>query len=107
MRLLQEMKGKKSFDPFQYLVISAANVICAICLGKRYSHDDQELFSIMNMLDDFEKVAAAGSPPDFIPILRYLPNPAMEKFKELNKRFLSFFQKYVNEHYENFNEVKE
>ncbi|KAJ6664192.1 hypothetical protein lerEdw1_008409 [Lerista edwardsae] len=105
-RLLHEMKEKKSFDPFQYLVISTANVICAICLGKRFSNGDQELLSIRNMLDNFAEVAAAGSPPDFIPVLRYLPNPAMEKLKELSKRFLAFFQKHVNEHYEDFSEGK-
>lgn len=106
IKLQQMMEEKGSFDPVRYLSVSVANVICAICLGKRYSHDDQELLNIVNMFDDFEEIAAAGSPADFIPVLRYLPSPAMKKFKALNQRFLTFVQKYVQQHYETFRMVR-
>ncbi|XP_015272006.1 PREDICTED: cytochrome P450 1A5-like [Gekko japonicus] len=102
MELQQVMEEKESFDPYGYLGVSVANVICAICFGQRYRHDDQELLNIVNFFEDFEEVAAVGSPADFIPLLRYLPNPAMKKFKELNTRLLAFLQKYVKEHYESF-----
>ncbi|XP_019330173.1 PREDICTED: cytochrome P450 1A5-like, partial [Aptenodytes forsteri] len=42
-KFLQLMDEEKSFDLNQYLVVSVANVICAMCFGKRYDHNDQEL----------------------------------------------------------------
>ncbi|XP_035758509.1 cytochrome P450 1A5-like, partial [Egretta garzetta] len=39
-KFLQLMDEEKSFDPYRYLVVSVANVICAICFGKRYDHND-------------------------------------------------------------------
>ncbi|XP_009866757.1 PREDICTED: cytochrome P450 1A5-like [Apaloderma vittatum] len=93
---------KKSFDPYRYLVVSVANVICAICFGKRYDHNDQELLNIVNLSHEFADVAAAGNPADFIPVLRYLPSRAMKLFIAFNKRFLHFLQKIVKEHYETY-----
>ncbi|XP_009584582.1 PREDICTED: cytochrome P450 1A5-like, partial [Fulmarus glacialis] len=73
-KFLQLMDEEKSFDPYRYLVVSVANVICAMCFGKRYDHNDQELLNIVNVSDQFGDVAAAGNPADFIPVLRYLPS---------------------------------
>lgn len=97
-----QMKTKGSFDPTRYLVVSVANVICALCFGKRYSHDNQELLDIVNVSDEFGKVAASGNPADFIPILRFLPNYSMNKFIAINKRFMSFVENIVMEHYRTF-----
>ncbi|XP_040585613.1 cytochrome P450 1A1 isoform X1 [Mesocricetus auratus] len=90
------------FDPDRYLVVSVTNVICAMCFGQRYDHDDQELLSIVNLSNEFGKVTGSGYPPDFIPILRYLPNSSLDAFKDLNKKFYSFMQKSVKEHYRTF-----
>ncbi|NWX93164.1 CP1A5 protein, partial [Nothoprocta pentlandii] len=101
-KFLQLMEEQKSFDPYRYLVVSVANVICAICFGRRYDHNDQELLSIVNVGEQFADVAAAGNPADFIPVLQYLPNRAMDLFKDFNQRFVHFLQKIVKEHYESF-----
>ncbi|KAM8804736.1 cytochrome P450 1A5-like [Eudromia elegans] len=101
-KLLQVMEEQKSFDPYRYVVVSVANVICAICFGRRYDHNDQELLSIVNASDQFVDVAASGNPADFIPILQYLPSRAMDLFKDFNQRFIRFQQKIVKEHYETF-----
>ncbi|NXV51579.1 CP1A5 protein, partial [Uria aalge] len=101
-KLLQLMDEKKSFDPYRYVVVSVANVICAICFGKRYDHNDQELLNIVNVSDQFTDVAAAGNPADFIPVLQCLPSRAMSLFKDFNKRFIHFLQKIVKEHYETY-----
>ncbi|XP_021573769.1 cytochrome P450 1A1 isoform X2 [Carlito syrichta] len=90
------------FDPYRYVVVSVANVICAICFGRRYDHDHKELLSIVNLSNEFGEMVASGNPADFIPILRYLPSPAMNAFKDLNKKFHSFMQKMVKEHYKTF-----
>lgn len=103
IRTFQELMAKKGhFDPYRYVVVSVANVICAMLFGRRYDHDHQELVSLIDLNNEFGEVAASGNPADFIPLLRYLPNPAMESFKDLNKRFFSFTQKIVKEHYRTF-----
>ncbi|XP_014816471.1 PREDICTED: cytochrome P450 1A5-like [Calidris pugnax] len=101
-KFLQLMNEVKSFDPYRYVVVSVANVICAICFGKRYDHNDQELLNIVNVTEQFTGVAVSGNPADFIPLLQYLPSRAMTLFKDFNKRFIHFLQKIVKEHYETF-----
>ncbi|NXL90471.1 CP1A5 protein, partial [Alectura lathami] len=101
-KILQLMEEKQSFEPHRYVVVSVANVICAMCFGKRYDHNDQELLSVVDMTKDFVDVAAAGNPSDFIPLLRYLPSHAMAAFKDFNKRFVRFLQTIVEEHYETY-----
>uniref|UniRef100_A0AAX7SSQ4 Cytochrome P450 1A n=1 Tax=Astatotilapia calliptera TaxID=8154 RepID=A0AAX7SSQ4_ASTCA len=96
------MKTKGSFDPFRYVVVSVANVICGMCFGRRYDHHDDELLSLVNLSDDFVKVVGSGNPADFIPLLQYLPSTKMKKFVSLNARFSKFVQKLVTEHYATF-----
>ncbi|NXI65579.1 CP1A4 protein, partial [Anseranas semipalmata] len=102
-KFLQLMEEKKSFDPCRYLVVSVANVICTLCFGKRYDHNDQELLSLVNVSNEFGDVAASGNPSDFIPLLRYLPSRTMEAFKDINRRFNLFIEKIVQDHYATFN----
>uniref|UniRef100_A0A8C9USD5 Cytochrome P450 1A n=1 Tax=Spermophilus dauricus TaxID=99837 RepID=A0A8C9USD5_SPEDA len=90
------------FDPYRYVVVSVANVICAICFGQRYDHNNQELLDLVDLNNEFGEVAASGYPADFIPILRYLPNPTLDGFKDLNKKFEHFIGKLVKEHYRKF-----
>uniref|UniRef100_A0A8C8Z5D2 Cytochrome P450 1A n=1 Tax=Prolemur simus TaxID=1328070 RepID=A0A8C8Z5D2_PROSS len=96
------MAGAGHFDPYRYVVVSVANVICAICFGRRYDHDNQELLSIVNLNNEFGEVVASGNSADFFPILRYLPNSALDAYKDLNKKFYGFMQKMVKEHYKTF-----
>ncbi|XP_056134940.1 cytochrome P450 1A1 [Lampris incognitus] len=93
------MKADGSFDPFRHIVVSVANVICGMCFGRRYNHDDEELLGLVNLSDEFGKVVGSGNPADFIPILRFLPNATMKKFLGINERFTKFVQKIVSEHY--------
>ncbi|XP_056409493.1 cytochrome P450 1A1-like [Hyla sarda] len=95
----QLIEEKGEFDPFRYVVVSVANVICAMCFGKRYSHEDQEFLDIVNLTNEFGAAAASGNPADFIPILQYLPSRTMKNFIEINKKFTGFTQKNVKEHY--------
>ncbi|XP_011380383.1 cytochrome P450 1A1-like [Pteropus vampyrus] len=90
------------FDPYRYVVVSVANVICAMCFGQRYDHEDQELLSIVNLNNEFGEIAASGNPADFFPILRYLPNRALKIFKDTNKKLDIFIQKMIKEHYKTF-----
>ncbi|NXP75906.1 CP1A5 protein, partial [Ramphastos sulfuratus] len=101
-KFLQVMSEKGSFDPYRYLVVSVANVICAMCFGKRYDHNDQELLDVVNETEHFVNVAGSGHPADFIPLLQYLPSRSMTLFKDFNKRFFSFLQRRVKEHYQTY-----
>ncbi|XP_063170090.1 cytochrome P450 1A5-like [Candoia aspera] len=102
MKFQDLMKEKESFEPFQYMVVSVVNVICAMCFGKRYNHGDQDLLSIVDINNDFGMVAASGNPADFFPILQYLPSRSMEAFKEVNRKFNMLIQRLVEEHYISF-----
>ncbi|KAI2653305.1 cytochrome P450 1A1-like protein [Labeo rohita] len=102
-RLHNVMKADGGFDPFRHIVVSVANVICGICFGRRYSHDDDELVSLVNMSDEFGKIVGSGNPADFIPFLRILPSTTMKKFVDINARFSNLMKKLVNEHYDTFN----
>ncbi|XP_056268642.1 cytochrome P450 1A1 [Pseudoliparis swirei] len=93
------MEADGSFDPFRHIVVSVANVICGMCFGRRYNHDDQELLNLVNLSDEFSQVVGSGNPADFIPALRFLPNTSIKKFKAINARFNAFVQKIVSEHY--------
>lgn len=93
------MKTEGSFDPLRHIVVSVANVICGMCFGRRYGHNDQELLNLVNLSDEFGTVVGSGNPADFIPLLQYLPSTTMKKFLEINDRFNVFVQKIVSEHY--------
>ncbi|KAK2898652.1 hypothetical protein QQF64_032096 [Cirrhinus molitorella] len=101
-RLHSVMKEDGCFDPFRHIVVSVANVICGICFGRRYSHDDDELVSLVNLSDEFVKIVGSGNPLDFIPFLRFLPNKMMKKFLEINAQFNKFLKKIVKDHYDTF-----
>ncbi|KAJ8343232.1 hypothetical protein SKAU_G00305610 [Synaphobranchus kaupii] len=101
-RLSAVTEASGSFDPFRHIVVSVANVICGMCFGRRYSHDDQELLSIVNMSHEFTQVASTANPADFIPFLRFLPSRTMKAFVDMNGRFTAFLQKIVSEHYNSF-----
>lgn len=99
------MKTEGSFDPLRHIVVSVANVICGMCFGRRYGHNDHELLNLVNLSDEFGTVVGSGNPADFIPILQYLPSTTMKKFLEINDRFNAFVQKIVTEHYATYNKV--
>ncbi|XP_077569416.1 cytochrome P450 1A1 [Stigmatopora nigra] len=96
------METDGGFDPFRHIVVSVANVICGMCFGRRYNHDDQELLSLVNLSDEFSQVVGSGNPADFIPALQILPSATMRAFVSINKRFNAFVGKIVTEHYATF-----
>uniref|UniRef100_A0A8C4QAS3 Cytochrome P450 1A n=1 Tax=Eptatretus burgeri TaxID=7764 RepID=A0A8C4QAS3_EPTBU len=96
---LDMMAKHGPFDPVELITVSVANVISAIVFGRRFDHDDKEFICIVNTADEFTKVASTENSADFIPILEYLPNLRLKRFKELMDMFNSFIEKNVLEHY--------
>ncbi|XP_061551920.1 cytochrome P450 1B1-like [Phycodurus eques] len=94
------------FNPSHELTVAAANVICALCFGKRYGHDDAEFRALLQRINDFGQTVGAGSLVDVMPWLQSFPNPVrtvFKNFKHLNKEFFRFVQAKVEEHRKTFN----
>lgn len=98
---LRETRAHGYFQPHQFLVVSMANIVSALCFGKRYSHDDVEFQQVVGRNDKFTKTVGAGSIVDVMPWLQYFPNPIktlFDQFKELNTEFSEFILAKVVEH---------
>ncbi|KAG7226176.1 hypothetical protein INR49_014271 [Caranx melampygus] len=83
------------FNPAHELTVAAANVICALCFGKRYGHDDLEFRALLKKVDQFGQTVGAGSLVDVMPWLQCFPNPVrsvFKSFKDLNDEFFGFVQ---------------
>lgn len=103
--LLRLFLGKtqehKYFQPLTIIVVSTANVMSAVCFGKRYSHEDVEFQQVVGRNDQFTKTVGAGSMVDVMPWLQYFPNPIktiFDNFKKLNLEFGDFIRDKVIEH---------
>ena len=99
------MAGSGRFDPYDHVVVSVAKVIGAMCFGQHFPQSSGEMVSLVRNTHDFVETASSGSPVDFFPILKYLPNPALQKYKSFNRRFLQFLWKMVQEHHQDFDKV--
>ncbi|XP_056617213.1 cytochrome P450 1B1 [Triplophysa dalaica] len=98
---LNKTREQKYFEPHNFLVVSVANTMSAVCFGKRYSYDDAEFQQVVGRNDKFTKTVGAGSIVDVMPWLQYFPNPIKTlfvQFKELNDEFMSFIHDKVIEH---------
>ncbi|NP_001268302.1 cytochrome P450 1A2 [Mesocricetus auratus] len=91
------------FEPVNQVVESVANVIGAMCFGKNFPRKSEEMLRIVKGSSDFVENVSSGNAVDFFPILRYLPNPDLKRFKNFNDNFVLFLQKTVQEHYQDFN----
>lgn len=98
---VEKTQEQRHFQPGTYLVVSTANVMSALCFGKRYSYDDDEFREVVGRNDKFTQTVGAGSIVDVMPWLQYFPNPIktmFEEFKSLNRDFGAFIQDKVMEH---------
>ena len=75
-------------------------------LGRTSPQKSEDMLSLLKSSSDFVENVSSGNAVDFFPILRYLPNPALKRFKNFNDKFLLFLQKTVQEHYQDFNKVR-
>lgn len=98
---VRQTEERQYFQPMNYLVVSTANVISAVCFGNRYSYEDEEFQQIVGRNDQFTRTVGAGSIVDVMPWLQYFPNPVrsiFDNFKSLNKEFSDFIRDKVTEH---------
>ncbi|XP_034051192.1 cytochrome P450 1B1-like [Thalassophryne amazonica] len=103
---LQQSTDGQYFDPAHEFTVAAANVMCALCFGKRYGHEDIEFRTLLKRLDKFGETVGAGSLVDVMPWLQSFPNPVRsvyENFKNLNEEFYGFVKDKVMQHRKSFN----
>ncbi|KAM6931020.1 cytochrome P450 1D1 [Xenentodon cancila] len=85
-------------DPVTPLVTSVANVVCALCFGKRYDHNDKEFLTIVNINNEVLKLFAAGNLADFFPVFRYFPSPSLREMVQYIHRMNGFMKRRIEEH---------
>ncbi|XP_061914724.1 cytochrome P450 1B1 [Entelurus aequoreus] len=98
---LTKSEDRRHFDPMTYLVVSTANIMSAVCFGKRYSYEDAEFRQVVGRNSQFTETVGAGSIVDVMPWLQYFPNPIktmFDNFKTLNREFTDFITDKVREH---------
>ncbi|XP_070263639.1 cytochrome P450 1A2 isoform X2 [Myotis yumanensis] len=96
------MAGAGRFDPYNQVVVSVAKVIGVMCFGQHFPQSSEEMLSLVKNSHEFVESASTGNPVDFFPILKYLPNPTLQRFKAFNQRIVQFLQIMIQKHYQNF-----
>lgn len=97
--------GMTGIDPVMPLVTSVANVVCALCFGKRYDHNDKEFLTIVNINNEVLKLFAAGNLADFFPVFRYFPSPSLRVMVQYIRRMNGFMERRIEEHINTFDKV--
>uniref|UniRef100_A0A8C5MF92 Cytochrome P450 1B1 n=1 Tax=Leptobrachium leishanense TaxID=445787 RepID=A0A8C5MF92_9ANUR len=98
---LQLSSNGQYFDPYHECTVAVANVICALCFGQRYSHDDKEFRALVGRNNKFGQTVGAGSLVDIMPWLQAFPNPVRslyKSFKDLNQEFFDFVKDKISQH---------
>ncbi|XP_029468177.1 cytochrome P450 1A1-like isoform X2 [Rhinatrema bivittatum] len=100
VRILSECSAEKgSIDPSSIITCAVGNVICALCFGKRYEHSNKEFLSVVEINEELRKVSGACSSVDFLPLLRFLPFPAVKALRMFYSHLNNFITKSVQKHY--------
>ncbi|KAM4616988.1 cytochrome P450 1D1 [Polymixia lowei] len=95
-------RGASGLDPAVPLVTSVANVVCALCFGKRYDYDDEEFLTIVHINNEVLRIFAAGNLADFFPVFRYFPSPSLRKMVQHIRRMNGFMERSIEEHINTF-----
>lgn len=87
-----------SFEPRNAITCAVANVVCALCFGKRYDHSNKEFLRIIKTNDDLLKASSVANPADFIPCFRYLPLPIINGPRKFYQALNQFIALHVQDH---------
>ncbi|KAI4821364.1 hypothetical protein KUCAC02_029298 [Chaenocephalus aceratus] len=93
---------KTGIDPVRPLVTSVANVVCALCFGKRYDYNDKEFLTMVHINNEVLRIFAAGNLADFFPVFRYFPSPSLRKMVQHIRRMNGFMERSIEEHIDTF-----
>ncbi|OXB56138.1 hypothetical protein ASZ78_011722 [Callipepla squamata] len=102
---LRHSQGGAYFHPCPLLVVANANVLCALCFGRRYDHANSEFTTLLGRNDRFGQTVGAGSMVDVLPWLLRFPNPVRSiyrDFQALNRELHGFVRDKVAQHRQTF-----
>ncbi|XP_072260254.1 cytochrome P450 1A1-like isoform X2 [Pyxicephalus adspersus] len=102
--MIQMSAKEGSFNPLPLVTITVANVVCALCFGKRYNHHDKEFLKIVELNHDLQRLSGAGLLADFIPVFKYFPSSALNELKKFIGALNDFIATSVQDHYESHDE---
>ncbi|OQV15854.1 Cytochrome P450 2J2 [Hypsibius exemplaris] len=63
----------RPFNPLPTLMCSVSNVLCSLCFGKRFEHDDPAFQHMLKNLSEFTMLLSQAGPVQSYPMLRFLP----------------------------------
>lgn len=102
----EQAAAQGEVDPVKPLVTSVANVVCALCFGKRYDYNDKEFLTIVHINNEVLRIFAAGNLADFFPVFRYVPSPSLRKMVQHIHRMNGFMERSIEEHINTFDKVR-
>ena len=77
----------KPFVPFHDIVVSVSNIICWLCLGKRFDYDDETFKHVLHVVFNGFEIAETTGLVNFVPALRFLPQSGISKMHENRRQF--------------------
>ncbi|KAH0619384.1 hypothetical protein JD844_019438 [Phrynosoma platyrhinos] len=98
---LSDARRGRYVDPAPLFAVANANVMCALCFGQRYGHDDGEFRALLGRNDRFGQTVASGSLVDVLPWLQAFPNPVRSVFRDfqaLTREMHDFVRAKVAQH---------
>ncbi|XP_030647008.1 cytochrome P450 1D1 [Chanos chanos] len=98
----EKKRGEVGLDPVIPLVTSVANVVCALCFGKRYDYNDKEFLRLVNINNEVLRIFGTGNLADFFPVFRYLPSPSLRRMVQFIRQMNSFMEENIKEHLTTF-----
>ncbi|XP_028658183.1 cytochrome P450 1A1 [Erpetoichthys calabaricus] len=96
-------KDNSYFNGRGLISCAVANVVCAICFGKRYEHDDKDFHSLIEINNELQTASGSVSLLDFIPILRYFPSATLKAVHKFISGLNNYFERSIQEHYDTYN----
>ncbi|XP_006813339.2 cytochrome P450 1A1-like [Saccoglossus kowalevskii] len=84
-------------DPQQAIKICTANIICSVAFGKRYAHQDEQLQRVVTLSDRFNDGVGLANPTDFMPWLKFIPNPKAKQLMEILSELNDWMSRKLNE----------
>ncbi|OQV12037.1 Cytochrome P450 2B12 [Hypsibius exemplaris] len=92
----------KPVNPMQYLSPTIANVVCAISLGKCFSHKDENFRRLSTLISENSQTAAKNLLVEYFPFLRFVP---FTRFSERYQAWMTnmadlsaFFKPLIQQH---------
>lgn len=106
VKVFAELNSKNgSFDPRNAITCAVANVVCALCFGKRYDHSDEEFLRVVKTNDDLLKASSAANPADFIPCFRHFPLRIINAPRAFYQALNQFITRHVQDHLATYDKV--